>query len=180
MLIRWCTGFLLVLVIAAAVVSCSVKSGTSHPTALIMLPGARDLLQSEEGGVQKMSYKLIQKYPAKAALNSISAGLSSQGWKPLKEDFLNPGLPSSHVRGWGDFTDSSRPGGRQEVRQWIGDWRNAKGDVVNYGLQYRWPSDKPKDLDTLHVAASLVPAQTAKEMRDYIIKETEKQKKTEQ
>jgi hypothetical protein len=64
-------------------------------------------------------------YPATHALDVISTTLPTFGWKPMKEDLLNPDIQSSHVRGWADYLD-----GDDHVFQWTAAWTNTNGDAV--------------------------------------------------
>lgn len=76
--------------------------------ALIVLDGATQLRRDPGAfGSYSVAYSLNEKYPASNAIQQISAELEAIGWTPLKEDWLNPGMPSSHIRGWTDFVDGT-------------------------------------------------------------------------
>ena len=100
---------------------------------LFAISGASNIQWSERGDGE-VSYELHVAYPADAALSAIDGWLTRMDWTPLKEDALNPG--SSTVRRWsGRVDDTVTPA--VFVHQWIGYWRNDRGDVVSYSLRYR-------------------------------------------
>jgi hypothetical protein len=153
---------------------CSQKS-PSNP-ALILLPGARDVRQTKLEGTDQLNYTLKEAYPARAALKDIKTRLEKLGWKPLEDDYLNPGLPSSHSRGWTEFIDGIRQP-NETVQQWLADWQNNKGDIVRYGLVYRSPFNGPQQMDTLQVMEIYVPAKLAKAQRESVLKDMRKNEK---
>ena len=151
----------------------------THPACLVVLANARDVYYSDRGGDKQVTYKFAQKYPAKGALKAISDRLAHAGWKPLKKTFLNRD-PSSRTVGWfrlrGIWSTASHT---KRFMRWIGDWKNASGDIVMYDLDYRWPMEValryvgppdihnlfgPPDNDTLLVVATYMPAELAKRM----------------
>jgi hypothetical protein len=75
--------------------------------ALIVCPGAEAVTWRKFRGTDQLAYRMKVEYPAEGTIACISKKLSENGWQPLKEDFWNPGLPSSHVRGWAQFADAS-------------------------------------------------------------------------
>ncbi len=150
--------------ILGILVLCAGCSRMPDRASLIVLPGADAVVFTRRAGSEQVGYQLNQEYPAKAALKEVSDQLAEQGWKPLKEDFLNPGEPSSHVTGWTNFGDgTSQP--EQEVFQWLADWTNPDGDVIRYTLQYRTSSSEPTAADKLSVNATFIPAAQAKAAR---------------
>ncbi len=164
------------LTVAAIVIVIVIAAASSQkihkPPALIVLPHAKDVNYSSHAGNQQVRYDLTEKYPAKHILEQISDKLTKQGWKPLQDDFQNPGHPSSHVTGWTYFTDATRKP-EQAVRRWHAQWSNTDGDIINYDLEYRWPwlvtgkPIDPKDLftpntDRLQVYGTHIPAKLAK------------------
>lgn len=125
-----------------------------------MCPGAQAVSWVRFEGTDQLGYQANVEYPADSIISCISKKLSESGWRPLKEDFWNPGLPSSHVRGWTQFTDATvHP--EATVDQWASQWENATGDVVWYSLRYVYP---PGDRHRLAVNAGLVPVNIAKKM----------------
>lgn len=140
------------------------------PEVLRPLPGGVKVLATRQDDSSTwIHYALSEPYPAGGALHSISQRLEDAGWRPLPGDFLNPTIPSSHVRGWTDFDDdTASPPAR--VHQWLAHWRNTKGDVVMYSLRYASPSrlntppgDGP-DNSHLQVVGALLPAPLASAM----------------
>jgi len=125
--------------------------------ALVVCPGATDILRKKWENTDQVSYRIVVSYPAESVLSCISNKLSQTGWEPLKEDYWNPGFPSSHVRGWTQFADASvQP--QSSVDQWLGQWKDGVGSIVWYSLQYRYP---PGDRNHLTVAAGYIPADVA-------------------
>jgi hypothetical protein len=163
-------GSLLVFLIASVTVVASACCGqvtTVHytPNFLVLAPSAKDpsyLTQSD--GRQELTYSCEVEYPAENVIAFISKQLRANDWKLLKEDFMNPGLPSSHIGGWTDFEDgATKPS--THVYQWMADWENEGHDIVRYNLEYRSPAASTRDLHTLRVIALYIPAPVASEMK---------------
>jgi hypothetical protein len=132
----------------------------NRPKSLIILPSAFDVKYASFEGKPQLIYSLYADYPAEPALRTISDKLRAAGWKPLKSDFLNPSIPSSHVRGWQQFEDATtKP--RTTVYSWMAQWENPQHDIVSYTLEYRYSVDAKADLDTLRVLAIFIPASVA-------------------
>jgi hypothetical protein len=111
----------------------------------------------------RVIYKVYVDYPAESALKTISDNLRAAGWKPLKADFWNPSIPSSHVRGWQQFDDAtSKP--TTTVKSWMTQWENPRHDIISYTLEYRYPVDAKPDLNTRQVIAIYIPASVAATM----------------
>ncbi len=136
----------------------------NFPEELILLPKASEIRFSELGGTYQLSYKIMTDYPAKASVAAVSSELTQRGWRPLDDDYLNPGLKSSHVRGWSNF-DAPHLKPPQTIHQWLADWENRNGDVLRYGFIYQYDTKGPKDLRNMTVIAIFTPAAIAKEMR---------------
>ncbi len=131
-----------------------------HDEALIVCPGAKQPRWVKFEGTDQLGYQIEVGYPASSIVSCISGQLKEKGWRPLKEDYWNPGLPSSHVRGWTNFVDATvHP--EATVDQWAAEWENEAGDIVWYSLRYVYP---PGDRHTLAVNAGFVPANIAKKM----------------
>jgi hypothetical protein len=93
--------------------------------------------------------------------------LKQTGWDTLKEDWLNPGLPSSHVRGWVYFQDSTKTPATS-VREWNADSENGAHDILTYMLDYSCPDDlcsSTRDLHDLRVIAIHIPAHLAAQIK---------------
>jgi hypothetical protein len=78
-----------------------------HTDVLIVFPGAKGTNWVSLKGIDQVSYPLDVEYPASGIIASISNHLAKKGWQPLQDDVWNPGLPSSHVRGWTHFADAT-------------------------------------------------------------------------
>jgi hypothetical protein len=119
--------------------------------ALIILDGAMNLQQGPSAyGTFYVSYGLMAEYPPSNVIQQISSKLNDLHWAPLKEDWLNPGIPSSHVRGWTEFLDDNR-GALQHVHQWLAQWKDPSGNIVSYSLRYSYKEGGPSDLKSLWV-----------------------------
>jgi hypothetical protein len=116
-------------------------------------------------------YRVYQDFPAQEILKYVKYVLAAQHWMPLMTDWLNPDIPSSHVRGWTNWIDGTvTPNTR--VHQWFADWQNEKGDVVffefRYDSQYNSPNQvgQPPDNSRLRVTGLLVPGELAQKMKE--------------
>jgi len=98
-----------------------------------------------------ISYTLHAAYPANAALATLRKRLQELGYRPTSTGWMD-GDPSSYVRGWNSFRDSSGPV-REEVRSWTAPWIDADGNMVYYQLMYRYPENGPPQLSVLQVLA---------------------------
>jgi hypothetical protein len=146
------------LVLASGLAACRHANTAHHTDAMIVCPGAEGVNWEQFQGTDQLAYRVKVEYPADSIIACISKKLSENGWQPLKEDFWNPGLPSSQVRGWTHSTDATvHP--EATVDAWATQWQNQAGDVAWYFLQYRYP---PHDRHTLFVNAGFIPANKAK------------------
>jgi hypothetical protein len=133
--------------------------------ALIVLDGAKQLSRGPGAyGSFHVAYALAEKYPASNAIQRISSRLKALGWKPLHDDWLNPGLPSSHVRGWTDFVDFTATPMRH-VHQWGAQWQDKAGNIVGYDLRYSYPESGAPDFQSLWIDAFWYPAAGVKMMQ---------------
>lgn len=138
----------------------SERDPVEATNALVVCPGAIEPKRTNVEGGEQLMYRAVAEYPANEIIACISERLEKARWQPLKDDFWNPGLPSSHVRGWTHFVDSIvHP--EATVDQWSGQWTNATGDVAWYTLQYVYP---PGDRHTLNIYAGYIPAGMAKKV----------------
>ncbi len=141
------------------------------PQELLVPAGAREVVSRIEGGIAAVKFKVSAPYPAADFLASANSRLEPLGWQKLSTDWLNPTIPSSHVRGWTSFPDT-RTQPFMGVHQWLADWQNGSGDVVSYSLRYTSPVQDalhkvaPPTNDDLEVTELLIPAAMAKSMRD--------------
>ena len=149
---------------------CHRRSDTErkHSESLLVAPSAinpKYLTYSD--GREQLTYIVDTDYPAEPTISFISAELLKRHWEPLREDFLNPGLPSSQVRGWMQYEDASREP-RTSVRTWACDWEDGAHNITRYDLKYRYPmtgAHDPPDSRMLHVMALYVPAVVAEKMK---------------
>ena len=132
------------------------------PEALIAIPFASNTTCRYALGKTQLVYRVEEGYPADDALKTIYTTLGQQGWKPLKRDFLNPSIPSSHMRGWTQFEDDTTTP-HTTVHAWQTQWMNQRKDVVDSILEYRYPVGEAPDLHTLHVVALFIDANIAAE-----------------
>lgn len=146
------------------------KKPSSFPDDLILLPGAKNIRYYELGGSFQLIYEITSDYPATETIKTISEELGKRRWHPLKEDYLNPGVASSHAIGWTDFQDLTRTPLRQ-VHQWLADWENEQGAVLIYGLRYEYEYGKAKDLKNLMVISIFVPPDIAKQQREWALQQ---------
>jgi len=130
-----------------------------HAQALVVFPGAKAAKWVNFGDTDQLSYQVQIEYPANGVVSYISDQLQGMGWRPLEEDYWNPGLPASQVRGWTHFVDATvHP--PATVDAWAGQWQNHTGDLVWYDLRYSYP---PGDRYTLSVHAGFIPADRVKQ-----------------
>jgi hypothetical protein len=139
MRMHWSACLLAILLLDAAAGRSLVYGQTpTRPEALIV-PGKATNVQdrAEYDGVVR--YDLPEPYPALQTLTTIRVTLEQRGWRPLSDDLWNPGLPSSHVRGWGEVVDENS----RTVRSWSGEWKDRAGNVVSYAFLYRGHRNDP-------------------------------------
>lgn len=105
------------------------------PDILIVLSGATDVRYASDGG-GSVTYRRAEPHPATQTIEPVRRRLEGAGWKPVSEDFMNPGLTNSHARGWMDYIDGTEDDARVFV--WSADWVSARGDVVRYGFTYTY------------------------------------------
>jgi hypothetical protein len=138
--------------------------GTDYSEALIVCPGAtKPNWEKLEGTYRQLDYQIEVEYPASSAISCISAQLKDKGWRPLQEDFWNPGHRSSHVRGWMQYVDDTLPRYKATVDLWTAQWENESGDIAWYQLTYRYP---PGDRYKLAVHGGVLPANVAKNVKE--------------
>jgi hypothetical protein len=126
-------------------------------------------------GREQLTYLLDTDYPVESTISFISAGLQKRGWDALRDDFLNPGTPTSLVRGWMQYEDASRDP-RASVRQWACDWEDGAHNITRYDLKYRYPmsgTHDPPDSRMLHVVSLYIPANIVKKMKSNIAEKME-------
>lgn len=160
------------LLLACTILSCrrSANSAGTLPDFFVIVPRATGVKQSVFQGHDQIIYHVQVDYPADNVLDEITGRLKQLGWEPLKEDFLNPGLPTSQVRGWTYFVDSTKKPATS-VHSWDGEWQNSSHDILNYILTYECPENlcsSTANLHDLRIVAIRIPADLAKRMQDSI------------
>jgi len=164
------SGFILCIVICAGLYNDWQQAGASERSvALISYPDATEIRFGEQGSTDRLSYHVSSKFPATPVIDWISDKLQKVGWEPLKYDFLNPNLPSSHLTGWTYFLDE-RKGPALCVHQWLGDWKDASGNIVRYGFRYAQPGCSTLALTDLEVNAWYIPADVARQTQQNLEK----------
>lgn len=151
--------------VAIALSSChetQQATGASCSEALVVLPLADNVKCVVRPEQEELSYEVVQEWPATEGLKRIQETLRKQGWRPMLEDFLNPGVPSSHVVGWRSYLEDDRT-----VQQWLAQWKNEHGEVVWYALIYKSPEHGEQRPTGLSVKAVLFKAPAAKKMQEY-------------
>jgi hypothetical protein len=160
----------IVFCIAILLFSCTEKSSQSasdYSDSLIILRGAFDVQYYKPYGQDQISYKIINKYPAQDTIDELNTRLETKGWKPLKIDWLNPDIPTSHVRGWGSYIDgTTKP--ELKVHTWNSDWTNEKEDILIYALRYSYPRNGTPDMMELDVIGLYIPHKLAKKALKHV------------
>ena len=160
-----------IIVIAAAgviLVVCSNttdQNGNASSDALIVVAGVQSPKYQQFNGAYRMNYELQADYPANEIIAYISKQLKAKGWKPLRQDYLNPGMLTSHAKGWTSFTDASTTPQRT-IHLWQGDWVNESKATVRYRFTYEYSKEGKPDLRNLQVWAIYVPPQVAESLRE--------------
>ena len=140
-------------------------NAAEYSDSLIVHPRANNVKFFKHKGTDQLTYQVNEKFPASGVIGAISKKLEENGWEPLTEDFLNPGIPSSHIRGWRKFTDATKPT-EQIVHSWMADWKDRSENIVTYGFRYTYPKDGKPNLEELEVIAIYMPAALAKQGRE--------------
>jgi hypothetical protein len=144
--------------------SSNEKDAAKYSDSLIVVAGAKDLHYTKLEGTDQILYIVEAEYPANSVLQEIFQKLEAKGWRPFQEDYLNPGLPSSHVRGWTDFIDATKKQ-RKKVYQWLAQWENKNHDILWCTLRYSYPDVGKPNLSDLTVSKVFIPSKIAIEAR---------------
>jgi hypothetical protein len=148
---------LFLIVVLVDLQTCGMQSvNADENAALIMYPSGTAVSTHTLGGTKELTYDVVAKYPASGVITWISQKLQKDGWEPLPYDSLEPDLSSSHVTGWQHFLDGTKKP-ILCVHQWLGDWKDAAGDVVTYAFRYTQPKCETSDLTDLEVSAIYSP-----------------------
>lgn len=165
----------LVVLSNCGVLWCQTLTNTAGPprSCFVIAPAATKIGHSIFQGKDQFWYSVQAPYPADDVLKLITGRLKGMGWVALKEDWLNPGLPSSHIRGWNYYEDQTTYP-TTSVRVWGADWENRAHDILSYQLEYRCPDNlcaSTAGLDDLRVIAIYIPAKLAKQIKSSISRE---------
>ena len=140
----------------------SSQSPSEYSDSLIILDGASNVRYEKLNGSDQVYYKIHAEYPAKGNIAELNRRLEVKGWKPLKTDWLNPEIPTSHVRGWTDFVDgTTKP--NQKVYSWNSDWTNSNEDMLIFVLRYSHPVQETPNRNELNVIGIFMPEKLAKQ-----------------
>ena len=153
--------------LAVIISSCQMTSNQdpkNYSGSLIVLSGATNINYAKVNDTDQVTYNLKAAFPAPEVIDQLLKKTSDMGWTPLKEDFMNPGLPTSIVRGWSDYEDASKKP-NTKVHSWQTDWQNKNGDVLIFGLKYRYPLNSQPDMSSMNVVAIYIPAKLAETMK---------------
>ena len=146
------------------ILSCREQNGQSasdYSDELIVLKGASNVQYHKMYGQDQISYRIFNKHPAQDTIAELNTRLEAKGWEPLKEDWLNPGVPTSHVRGWGSYIDgTTNP--ELKVHTWNSDWKNKNEDILTYALMYSYPNNGKPNMSELNVIGIYIPNDLAK------------------
>jgi hypothetical protein len=163
-----------VIAVATVVAAGFATASATDLSASLLVPAAATNVRTETrpNGQIEVLYVITEKYPADGFLAQVRAALPAPHWTPLQKDWLNPGIPSSHVRGWVHFTRNRKDKTEVWVHEWMAQWRNAAGDVSLYRLEYESPLPKDRDgylsqpdNDRLQVVAVWIPAKLAERIQ---------------
>lgn len=145
------------------------------PNSIIVLKGARNQKNFYTGGINRVFYRVDEKFPADEAIKQISTKLEGSGWTALNEDYLHPGNSNSLVSGWAIYEDPpKRP--EMMIYEWTANWKDKQENIIVYTLQYKDPIDKfrhgtvilkPTN-SLLNVNVVYMPEKVAKSMRESI------------
>ena len=145
------------ILISTPVVACG--QGRQIPE-LPVPPNAYDVrwLTEYDGAVH---FRIAEAYPASAFLQFLTMAFTERGWKPDSEDFFDPAIPSSHVRGWTEHGD-----GDASVFSWIAGWTSPSGGYVQYDLEYRVKSEAVAERRVVEVRALFLSPERASSFRE--------------
>lgn len=151
---------------AIILLNCCTTQNSQDPyvysDALFVLKSAFNVKYANLKGTQQVVYSVIEQYPALNVISQIDDKLQSMGWRPLEKDWLNPQVPTSHVRGWTDYIDETK-NNNKEVHSWYSNWINPQEDMLIYSLEYSRPVKSESIMSDLKIVAIYIPEKLAKE-----------------
>lgn len=129
---------------------------------------AYNIVYYKMGVSDQVSYFVKEDYPAELFLSNLSTYLSKMDYTPLKEDFMNPGISSSNVKGWDYFIDATQSPERK-IKQWIGGWQGKDESIVRCMLRYDNPKNGGENNTELKVVIIYLSAASAKSTKESAI-----------
>jgi hypothetical protein len=162
-----CAGLLLV-VAACHEVNENVEQ---RPPELVVYDGATAVRgTAERDGRYTLTYRVDALFPAAPVVDRIRSLFPGDRWQPLAQDWLNPGNPSGHSRGWSEFIDATKTP-KTDVHAWSAEWKDTAGNIVMYSLRYdsvvssaSLTRETPDNSD-LEVTVIFIPAAVVSAMR---------------
>ena len=115
-------------------------------------------------GRQQVTYTVEIPYPAEDVLAFLKTELQKRGWKPLPENYFNPGTPSSLQRGWIFVEDHTKQPWTGSYG-WGAEWENSAHDLTEYSLRYDALDNSTRNLRNLQVIALFIPADITAKMK---------------
>jgi hypothetical protein len=115
----------------------------------------------------QVTYIVHEPFPAKQIIKEISSRLTNAGWKPLKDDRLNSGVRSPHVRGWSQYVDET-DGTLRDYWRWTAAWQDADGDLIEYALLYSRPFRSKHRMGDASISGNWMSAAKAHSNRDSV------------
>jgi hypothetical protein len=112
--------------------------------------------------------------PAQEQIGQVLAHMAQHGWTAQGEDALNPGIPTSTVRGWTSYIDARHPS-RTRRYVWTGEWRNAQGDLASYVFSYVIPENGAEALSRMQVYSNVVEAEAERQIEAQVKRQTGRQ-----
>ena len=118
-------------------------------------PGAQNVKSAVRLGYERVTYTLERAYPARDVIRSAAQHLATRGWVPLENNWFNRDEVSQFVRGWALVTGVDKPGGEERfICRWWAQWRNKRGEMFDFALEYLSPGRPWTNRSHLFVSAS--------------------------
>ena len=154
---------------------CEAKAPSWPPEVLasIWLPkGAEDIHYEEFGGNYQVFFRVLVCYPASEAIEDMVSAMNSRGWKRMKDDPLNPGLPlrgaTHHPNsGWNLVIDNEN-GVVRYYRGWLEYWEDPSGNLLQYRFTLRSDADDLAKTCDLGVFVNYSPKAVWEQMKQAI------------
>jgi len=141
-------GFRVAVVMLSMAVLAEACLADPEADVLFAPPGATGVEYHTVNGGEQVHFGYSERFPADNLIKILNREFVSLGWTPREKSYLNPDLPTSHVRGWSQFQDATGDE-LMVVHQWLGEWQNSSGAVVTYVLRYSFPEHGDPDLQNL-------------------------------